>query len=835
MGRPRRLLLARLKGPDMALYTFGGNPGAVLTDAAGNVVPDYPLNIRVAGTGELVTALFEADGTTPIGALRSNPASAPAPGAIRTFKATDVQAIEYEFLDADGQPVRWYETGREIATAALQAAQAAQTEVGDKLDKTDGGTVAGPVIFEAPISAPNLGDISASRIFAVKGAAGDGTTDDAPAIQAALDAAYAAGGGIVLIPGGRTYGVGTFLVVKARTTVWAYGATIRSIHYNRGVLRNFMPEDSFTGYTGHSRIAIYGGVWDGNASDGAGTGLVTGTTNIACFIHCRDITVRDAVFLDTSSAHALEFNAVDGGRALNCRFEGFRDNSGDGSRLSSEAIQIDIAKSGSSSIPAYDGTPCKNIIIADCWFGPSVRLGAFGRAVGSHAQVAGQYFENITIEGNVIEGALETGIHGWCWRRAHIRGNTIRGTADSGIYVSVPDPAAGTVYTSYGITVEGNIIEGTVAGSGIRVLGYDTAPITDIVITGNTIRGAVGTTANGIQPQCTPNVVVSGNIIDSVQSTGIFPQYSDGANLTGNTVTATSSNGINVAGCTGASITGNIINTTGSNHGIVIGGGTDGRTGAGALVVGNRIEAAAVAGIRVSQTGCHIAGNKVAKGAGTTANGVSLTSTAIGCTIIDNDLSGNGWTTAAAIVTSTAAPVTSSRGTTALPGSNIVNALAAPALATVVNSTATGSVVSVPIPAGDATPGATYRLTVHGTASTTGTPTLALDIALGGTQLMSLRGTVATGAALAAVGWDVELLLTCVTSGAPATWTGRAVLTSRLTSGAAGALVQDLGLINSTVTKDSTAAQTLTVRATWGAASASNTISATAAAIDRVG
>lgn len=33
------------------LYTYGGTPAEVLTDLAGNVVPDYPLNVRVAGTG----------------------------------------------------------------------------------------------------------------------------------------------------------------------------------------------------------------------------------------------------------------------------------------------------------------------------------------------------------------------------------------------------------------------------------------------------------------------------------------------------------------------------------------------------------------------------------------------------------------------------------------------------------------------------------------------------------------------------------------------------------------------------------------------------------------
>lgn len=110
----------------MTLYTYGGAPADVLTDASGNVIPNYPLNVRVAGTGEIVTALFEDDGTTPISQLRSNATSSEAPGAIRTWMCSWSQ-IEYEYLATGGRTVTWYAVGREVATEALQAATAAST------------------------------------------------------------------------------------------------------------------------------------------------------------------------------------------------------------------------------------------------------------------------------------------------------------------------------------------------------------------------------------------------------------------------------------------------------------------------------------------------------------------------------------------------------------------------------------------------------------------------------------------------------------------------------------------------------------------------------------
>ena len=44
------------------------------------------------------------------------------------------------------------------------------------------------------------------------GAVGDGTTNDGPAIQKAIDACAAAGGGRVLVPGGHIYKCGSILL-----------------------------------------------------------------------------------------------------------------------------------------------------------------------------------------------------------------------------------------------------------------------------------------------------------------------------------------------------------------------------------------------------------------------------------------------------------------------------------------------------------------------------------------------------------------------------------------------------------------------------------------------
>jgi parallel beta-helix repeat protein len=497
------------------------------------------------------------------------------------------------------------------------------------------------------------------------GAVGDGETDDTEAIQNALDAAHTRGGGVVVFPAGLTFAIKTFLVVYDDTVISAYGATIISIG-NTGLLRNFLSSETFSGYTGHSHILVQGGVWDANASDGT-TGTVTAMTNAFGFVHCQDITVRDVTLKNVSSSHAVEFNSTNGGRVLNCRFLGYRDNSGDNSRQYAEAVQIDIAVSGSSSIGAFDGTPSKNITVQGCHFGASERLGVFGRAIGSHTLASGAYYYGIQVIGNRIEGTLQEGIRGYGWRRAVVSGNVISGTGYSGIAMTHPNPSsAGYSAVSRDITITGNTIDSAATDSAIRVLGYSGATCDQVVISSNAIYGGASGAANGIQVEYCASPTVTGNNLSSPRSTGIYNNNSDGGSITGNTVRSASSNGINVNASTGTTVSGNVVNGTSANHCIFVGSSND------FLVTGNRTANAAGAGIRLgaSATDGMVTNNRIIKG--TSANGITGDASATGCTVALNDLTGNGWSAATAVAMSGGATFTFGGGTTS-PGDNLVS------------------------------------------------------------------------------------------------------------------------------------------------------------------
>lgn len=459
---------------------------------------------------------------------------------------------------------------------------------------------------------------------AAYGAKGNGVANDTAPMQAALDAASAAGGGVVVFPAG-TYNLGGALRVGANTTIVAYGATIKQTATGGGLLYNFQAADNFTAYNGRGNIVVLGGTWDCNAAN-AGVGTVTGGFNGMFFHHASGITVRDATITNVSSSHAIELNSVERARIENCRFLGYKDNSGDNSRQFSEAIQLDSATAVGGAIPAYDDTTCRDVTITGCYVGASSRLGTWGGFVGTHGHTTAQYYTDIRVINNRVNGTLREAISTIGWRRSLVADNVISGVGSSGtasaISLSTVDPATGVVAPVDTVTVRGNLIDGA-SGGGIA-LGY----CTDGEVVGNTIR--------------------------NVGSLGIY-----------------------LGGCTGGVVADNLIDGSVS-HGINLSAQFSSNC-SGVLLANNQIRAAAsngtAAGIRLSAGSPNntIAGNQIKKGTGSTAFGISVDASSTGCVVVGNDLSGNSWTAANAVqINAGAASKTDYAGGTAVPGHNLI-------------------------------------------------------------------------------------------------------------------------------------------------------------------
>jgi hypothetical protein len=126
-------------------------------------------------------------------------------------------------------------------------------------------------IYQPPVSPSSLLPITGQLNVKAYGAKGDGTTDDTAAIQAAIDAVAASGGGQVLLPPG-TFVTGQ-LVLKNR--VWLVGAGTRStVIYlktgtNASAIKNYVSSNAIEAnamFCGVLNLKI-----DGNKTNQTGT------------------------------------------------------------------------------------------------------------------------------------------------------------------------------------------------------------------------------------------------------------------------------------------------------------------------------------------------------------------------------------------------------------------------------------------------------------------------------------------------------------------------------------------------------------------------------------
>ena len=658
----------------MTQYTYGGSPADVLTDTAGNVVPDFQVLVYRAGTNEIVSALYEVDGTTPIAELRSNGSGSPTPGAIRPFKADDVTAIEYAYNGPGGSPVRWYQAARELAQEAASAAA-------DALSKTAGGTVAGATTFEGGLDVEAgldvtggavvdgmdvQGDLNVDGVFTpaslqlsgmriynpkVYGALGNGTGNDAPAINEALAAASAAGGGWVIVPSG-TYMIGEILRIYRNTRLTLLPGTEFRRNYAGTMILNGDPDQAFGGYTGHGNILIEGGLWN---MRGTASGL-TGSAMCISIGHARGVTISDVVIQDVSGYHAIELNSTKNATVERCRFLGYVDPGG---RDFSEAVQVDLAKSSGvfGGFGPYDNTVCEDVTIRDCYVGASGTAGttAWPRGVGSHSATVDVAHRRIKILDNTFEGCLQYGVVPYAYNDSTISRNTMR-SCGSGIRCRsiISADAADSTNTSGVVTnasqvmenltiTDNNIVDCTGFDDPILLFGETTGRITGVTITGNTIDGA-DDGENGIRLYYVSDYTVTGNTVRNTGGTGISQEQVIGGVVGPNRVHAPGGSGISCDTGTGINITANQVRDAGVN-GVHVIGGSD------IQVQHNYVKGASRAasgswGIRCSTSadGLLITGNKIRKyGSGNeVAAGIGITSTCTNVKRYGNDLADTG-------------------------------------------------------------------------------------------------------------------------------------------------------------------------------------------------
>lgn len=628
------------------LYTYGGNPSAVLQTRTGDIVPDYPLIVRAAGTGAIITALFEEDGTTAIAQLRTNAAGSDTPGAIRPFKVDGFGAIQYEYNGPSGQPVRWYEVGREVATAALEG-------LNSKLDTT-GGTVTGDLNIAGTLDVTELlvggepldtgADFSAAGMLMP-------TAQTGAAVQAALNAAQAAGGGWVVVRPG-VYLITSTLRIYANTRLTLLpGAEFRR-NVAATMLLNGDALQNLSGYTGNGNIVIEGGLWN---MRGTTSGLTASAMCISIG-HARNVTIRGLEIRDLPGYHGVELNSTKNGLVENCRFRGYVDP---GSRDFSEAVQIDLAKGSAEfgGFGPYDNTVCEDIEVRGCYFGASGTAGttAWPRGVGSHSATVGTRHKRIRIIDNSFEGLLQYAVVDYAYDDTLIADNTISGcgsgirirsiiSADAADSTNLAGTVTNASQTMSNVAITGNTITG--GGSyddAILLYGESTGRIVGAEITGNIID-TVGASENGIRVQYADQYTVATNTIRSVGGTGISQEQVTGGVVGPNRIYSVGASGISCDTGTGIQIAGNTVREAGVN-GIHVLSGSDIQV-QNNYVKGASRTASGSWGIRCSTAvdALLITGNKIRKfGSGNeVAAGIGITSTCTNVKRYGNDLADTG-------------------------------------------------------------------------------------------------------------------------------------------------------------------------------------------------
>jgi hypothetical protein len=481
---------------------------------------------------------------------------------------------------------------RESSTPSYlsQAAGAGLVASGPRAVLARPGTNPSRVATYQPASTLDASKIAPVYDVLSYGADATGASESAPAIQAALNAAATAGGGLVLVPAG-VYVISQILQISSGVTLQGAGMGVTTIQAASG----FSPSQvaGLNGLTvlvvannaGGSNIVITGLTFDGNQA------------NISSFPGWAD--QGDSHCLDLRNVDNLQISGIEVINAI--RYSMFivqcthscisfcRIISGQESLASGRSQQDGIHLAG-----------CRWCVVADNNVDTGTTAGVGDDAICLQALTSGAPVTDITVTGNVLRsGARGISLVPYLAsiQNVTVTGNDIYGTQDDGILFNVTSSGP----TCSNVTIMGNTLAGIAAsgnGHGVNLQSITTPGYQDVVISGNTVSSFENTTGFGIYAGMGSGLLIESNNFDAFQGVRVINIGNSGVPVTsfqilGNTLSASAAVpgavGVMVVDSNDGIISGNIINgnCSASSNGVQLLGIRAGVTGV--VVNANRI------------------------------------------------------------------------------------------------------------------------------------------------------------------------------------------------------------------------------------------------------
>ncbi|MCI8992678.1 MAG: right-handed parallel beta-helix repeat-containing protein [Eubacterium sp.] len=438
----------------------------------------------------------------------------------------------------------------------------------------------------------------------------------------------------VIIPPG-TYPLTKTLYVHPNTTIIADGATLVK-QRNYGAMLEAKLTDDYGGYGGNHDITIQGGTWDSTPC------MRNSGTESLRFIHCNNITIRDAKFCNVpGGSHLVVLAGVKNATITNCEFSGYGTDPQNGylsAKVPKEAIQLDVVRKEvvptgqTAEIKNWDDLPCDTVTVSGC------RFHEFSRGIGSHTAVAGMLHNRVTIENNTFENLSDSAVRLYNYKNSVIKGNRISnavegilvytciGQSGENAYFQPKNGVAAPLPTEYNITVSDNIIKDIadkngVWGDGIRVIGGKTRELSGVTVRNNWISEV---SRYGIFATEAPDLTITNNRIEVPEKDGIFVSMnSRNASILNNKIFHSGHNGIALTSFSRYStIQGNTVteygmeNKKGARSGIIVylsGGNSRDNT----VVMKNKITGT---GKKSGRNAIHLSGSSYVTVSGNTIN-----------------------------------------------------------------------------------------------------------------------------------------------------------------------------------------------------------------------